>query len=464
MSNHNRGGHPNSGNPQYTAGQMDPRQFYQQYGNPNTIQPTYGQPMQQPVYQQPVYQQQPVYTQQQPAYGQPMYDNFGRPVQQQQYDNFGRPLPQGGYNATPNQMPTFGTPYQQQQPSGGAKMGRGRYDKVDDSYVPPGYSQTQPVAQVVVDKFKSLTPLLGNEYPPILADGLIANKKEMGNYFKYSIEGQNMTNTTPSVLTVLDTSEAVFISTDIKKDKNLMDNDTLVYLKMKAIDTDAQSVAVNVINSIRVITSKGIIPDMYHSLVKRCNNLLELGNGIAGEVKKADSGLSRDLYRNIDTFLTKKVNDCIKHTCGLSIAIESYIGDIGTLLDHVNNISEVEIRTLVKQNLDDLYSELKNGVDVPEEVFADLQEAAKSAISIISEKATIIYTNDSRITNSLNGISETVAVNNIAHPVLFDLLTRIEEQTGFGFNKMAYLQMDTDGESNSYCVHKSRFGYYTISI
>jgi hypothetical protein len=434
---------------------MNNRQYYQPPQQPQ--QPQYAQ---QPQYvQQPVYGQQPQYGQPQygqPQYGQPMYGQqpqYVQPQQQyrqpQQYGNvqmnqFG--VPQQGTEQTPNIPMNSNSRY-------GSDVGVGVKQVAE--YAQPA----EPAIAQVVEK--EPIPLLGNEYPLLLASGLTLEKQNLGGFFKYLIKGVIMDNNEVS-LKIMAVSEDDLVLSQDAICSGFNKSPSVVNLKVRAIEEGVENYATEVTNLEEHIIGVDSDVNIYVKLIEDANSLADAAVALNALMLKTSNKYTAKFLREVDVRLATKVNDVFKYTLGSKLSIDSFAADMGEVDAYIlSGMDDTTLATKYKSMLDKLFITLKADIADMSGVFEDIDETGSLVkVTYIPSKITICNVTSPTIVLPLDNIEPgaILAVNDISHPVLYKLIDKIFAGTNFSTGTVLTLTT----ENGTYNVRSSTLGYCTV--
>jgi len=421
------------------------------------VQQNYGQrPVQQPgqpVYVQqpgqPIYGQQPMYAQQpaQPMYAQqPAQPMYGQPQQNRPMNAFG----------TMNQPPQQNQP--QSDMGANTRYGSGNKTQATQEYIQqPG----QP-CEVVTTPEPIQIPLVGNEYPFLLAANLTLEKQNLGGYFKYIIKGNIMDNNDVS-LKIMDVSdEDMVLSQDAICD-GFNRSSSVINLKVKAIEEGVENYATEVTNLTEHIIGADTDPKIYITMVNKATTLLELSSLLNLNILNTSSPHTAKFLQDINALLTTKVNEVFKYTLGSDLAVDSFTDDATELIQYIETgMSDAELATKYKYMLNKLFESIKADVKDTDDLYDDIAGVGeKVKITYIPSKVTICNVTSPTITMPLDNIEygDILAVNEISHPVLYRLIDKIFN--GTSFSKGTVLTLTT--EKGTYAVRSSTLGYCTVT-
>ena len=416
--------------------------------------------VQQQILQEVNYIQQMLGTQLQQQQGyQPLYQP---PTQQQNY----QPMPEHNFNNASN---TFQPAYNDNnQPSFDAMTGGGtntagnsKYDKRVREYAvydTPGAKQ--PAAGTVVENLSSGIPMIGSEYEPLLAIGLVAEKEILGNVYKYKITGDDRMSNTNIKLGIMNTDiDEVIVNMHIGSDVNKSDVGN--FLEINLLNTpDNDILAVDVINSYGIVTNRGTSASQYFELIKDTTSLKHVVNRIA-------EGLDTyDLYSKLDKILASNLTHYIKHVGGLDAKLTSLTTAYEGYLEYLESLTDIEVKKRISSASEILHASLLASIDldvaVKDSIISDTTITDEHYTVPVVDKETVIYTNLSMLMSVLNDIpmESTLAVTKASYSALFDVLQDIRTGgTVFGTTHKAIL-MTASHVFEVY--HNTYTDYYTI--
>lgn len=419
-------------------------QYFNQYGQPVfTFIPGV------PVFNQYGQQVAPPQQQAQPAYPQPPY---GGQQQQQARPAFA--------NVPMNSFGTMTQQSQQQSPVGGAntRYGTGTGKKVEEYYQQVAPTEQQPAVVVV-----PAIPLIGNEYPFLLADKLTSEKQILGGYFKYIIKGNIMNNQEVSLKILNVSEEDMVLSQDAICD-GFNKSSSVINLKIRAIEDNVENYATEVTNLTEHIIGVETDVKLYNNMVNKATTLLELSSLLRLEIVNTSERYTAKFLKEIDTMLTAKVNDVFKYTLGSDLVIDGFTTDTAELMQYIEtSMSDAEMATKYKYMLTKLFESLKADIADTDCLFEDIAGDVDSDIvkvTYIPSRVTICSVSSPTIVLPLDNIERGVvlAVNEISHPVLHKLIDSIFK--GTNFSKGTILTLAT--ENGTYNVRSSTLGYSTV--
>ena len=425
---------------------VDPRTG--QYIPAGNMQPMYPQQTQQ-MYpqqiQQPIYQQQPMYMQQQvmqrPMVRQPMY--------QQQI-------------STP-----FQSRYGMQQTVGpntsSSLYNTNKYD-VETSKPIPTVAQPQTFQQEKeVNVEENTEPLPGNEYEPLLADGLEYEIETHGNFFRYDIKGVDMEyNRDEKIVIEFDNKKSLIYKGD-QFGLAYNRDDIEIYLKSVVLNNDnIDGMAIDVLLSKAILTKD--IDKM--EWIKKCDSVKGTLDDVKDYIRKGMSkstGLNLDYYKYLNKLFTNIITERFKYMTGTDISIDSFIDDYDELMEIIREQLSDKEHKLALQMLESVVDSVQavsaKELD-PEDIKDDVEVEGDFSVTIVPIATTWVYLNHPMMSKLKSKIKfgDVKGITKSSHRKLYNLLEDIRENTNFHKNNKLYLI--NDGEI--YMIMRNLFDYYTI--
>jgi len=400
-------------------------------------------------YQQPVQQG---YVQQQQGY-QPA------PQLQQQQQTYNQVPPAGNtFQPANNNQPSFDamTGNTQQQPNSKYNNRKRNYEVYDTPPVQPNIQQQQQVEQPIEEV--NVTPIIGNEYPPLVAPGLTFEKYVIGDKFKYNITGEEAVNKVKLDIDVINNcADEILVNMNVGHD--VMTSSVGNYLEAILLNTEKDVIATDIENVYHIVTNKGTDADAYFTLVQDTVNLSHVTDRLkTGKDKYM-------LYSKLDTILAKELSKYIKHVGGLDGTLHTLTGDYDEFESHVNSITDIETKRRIVRAAEILHKSLLESIDIEKSV----KETAMAEPNVLDDyyavpvidKTTAIYTADVEIVSTLNKMGdETLAITKTSYEVLFDTLTNVRNSNTVLSRTNKAILMTASGVYEVY--YNEYIDYYTI--